>query len=384
GGSAILAAVWNRFLIEATDVNVKVGPLFEAAVLGINLVVVSVFSSIGDGGAALAARLATFRSKLLFVGLAGAGSALILYNLGAEFGVLGHLNPPLRAGTIGFFAGSIVYGLCSAIAARLAAWFADAVAAVEALGRGDLSARMPESPRDESGALARAFNRAVADRREAQLVERAFGQYVGADILASIRQSGRGFLAAERSEATVLYADVRGFTKFSESETPEEVMRILNIYFARMVEVIAAHGGHLDKFIGDALMVTFNVPVPLAEHATRAATCGVEIQAALARLNAEEAFGAGRMLEVGIGVNTGELVAGSLGSEGKAQYTVIGDTVNIAARLTSAAKAGEVLAGERTAEAARASTHLALEPLAPLTLKGKAQPVPAWRCSRRS
>ena len=381
-GIATLVVGVPHVPIAINDYDVQVGLAFEPVLLAVNLVVIAGVSVLGDAGAAVASRMSSLRSKFLFVGLAGAGASMLLFAVGQAL-PRGHLNPRLRVVTLTFLSGAIVYGLCRVIAASLTAWFAAAVAAVEALGNGNLDARMPDGARDETGTLARAFNRAIAERREAALVERAFGQYVGDEILASIRRSGRGFLAASRSEATVLYADVRGFTKFSESAMPEDVMRVLNVYFARIVEVIAANGGHLDKFIGDAVMVTFNVPVSRPDHPLRAVECGLQIQEALAALNAAGAFGAGRVLEVGIGVNTGELVAGSLGSEGKAQYTVIGDTVNVAARLTSAAKPGEVLAGERTAAALRESSAVLLEPMAPLTVKGKSQPVAAWSCFRR-
>jgi adenylate cyclase len=251
-----------------------------------------------------------------------------------------------------------------------------AAAAMRALAGGDLGAHLEEEGKDELGVVARTFNQMVTSLREKAFVERAFGRYVAPGVLASLRARNALEIPVERRDATVLYADVRGFTSWSEQENPEEVMRVLNLYFARVVQVVERHEGYVNKFIGDAVMVIFNALSEQPDHAARALACARQLQTEVAAMNAAHAFGANRALEIGIGVNTGPLVAGSLGSEGRAEYTVIGDTVNVAARLTSNARAGEILVGSNTARGAPAEK---LEAVPPLTVKGKAAPLEVFR-----
>lgn len=274
-------------------------------------------------------------------------------------------------------AASFSFGLSGSFSRSLTAPISAAADALSRVSRGDLEVRLEESGRDELSTLARTFNQMTRGLKERAFLERAFGQYVAPSVLEALRQQNALALSAERREASVLFADVRGFTAFSESTTPEDVLHVLNVYLEQVVEIVARHGGYLNKFIGDAVMVVFNAPMEHPDHADRVLRCARDIQQEVARLKAAQAFGAGREVRIGVGVNSGTLVAGTLGSDRRAEYTVIGDTVNTASRLCSAAKAGEILVGARTRALLRSPERL--EPIAPLTVKGKAHPLEVFR-----
>jgi class 3 adenylate cyclase len=246
------------------------------------------------------------------------------------------------------------------------------------VGRGNLEVRVEEAGSRDFRALGASFNHMVGDLMLSQRMERAFGQYVSAQVLTRIRaQHGEAALPASLREASVFFADVRGFTAMSERLEPAEVLGVLNRYFEHVVAVVDQFEGYLDKFIGDAVVVVFNGPIDQPDHASRAARCAIAIQKKVEELNGAETFPEIGVLEVGVGVATGPLVAGNLGSANHMEYTVIGDTVNLASRLTGQAPPGEVWINERCAELLPADLPRAA--LAPLSVKGKARPVAAYR-----
>ena len=226
--------------------------------------------------------------------------------------------------------------------------------------------------------LASNFNAMTRALGVAQGMERAFGVYVSPQVLARIQsQHGHMRIAASQREATVFFADLRGFTAMSENLLPEQVLGILNRYFEQVVTIINSREGYLDKFIGDAVIVVYNGPVDQEEHARRAVECALAIQREVQRLNDADAFPEVGHLAVGIGVATGALVAGNLGGQQQMEFTVIGDTVNLASRLTGIARPGEVLINARCAAAL--GEGWVLEPLEPVQVKGKAEPVSVFR-----
>lgn len=250
--------------------------------------------------------------------------------------------------------------------------------AFRAVGTGDLNVRVEEGGSRDFRALSHSFNRMVGELALSRRMERAFGQYVSAQVLERIRaQHGEASLPASLRDASVFFADVRGFTSMSEKLEPGQVLDVLNRYFVHVVSVIDEFEGYLDKFIGDAVVVVFNGPIDQADHAERAARCAIAIQQKVDELNRAGTFPEIGKLEVGVGVASGPLVAGNLGSAAHMEFTVIGDTVNLAARLTGQAPAGEVWVNERCANALPA--ELSRTPLAPLSVKGKARPVAAFR-----
>lgn len=172
---------------------------------------------------------------------------------------------------------------------------------------------------------------------------------------------------------TVLFADIRGFTAFSEKEKPEKVVGLLNRYFSVMTDIIFEHGGTLDKYIGDGLMAIFGAPTATEEDALNAVKAAVTMQKRLEQLNSEliaEGYG---QISVGIGLHTGEATIGYIGSDRRSEYTAIGDTVNLASRLESNAVGGQILMSEATAAAS--GNLIPVNKLEPLTVKNRVQPV---------
>ncbi len=180
-------------------------------------------------------------------------------------------------------------------------------------------------------------------------------------------------LGGTNQTITILFADIRGFTAFSEREKPEKVVGILNRYFTAMSEIIFAHGGTLDKYIGDGLMAIFGAPTATADDAKNAVKTAVAMQRRLATLNTELKSEGFRPVSVGIGLHTGEATVGYIGSEKRSEYTAIGDAVNLASRLESNALGEQILISEATARASENSFDLTAQK--PLIVKNRLQPV---------
>ena len=172
---------------------------------------------------------------------------------------------------------------------------------------------------------------------------------------------------------TVLFADIRGFTTISENEKPEKVVGLLNRYFSTMTEIIFAHGGTLDKYIGDGLMALFGAPTVGEEDALNAVKAAVTMQKRLAKLNEELRIEGYGQISIGIGLHTGEATIGYIGSDKRSEYTAIGDTVNLASRLESNAGGGQILMSEATAAAS--GNLIPVNQREPLTVKNRVQPV---------
>ncbi len=180
-------------------------------------------------------------------------------------------------------------------------------------------------------------------------------------------------LGGANQTITVLFADIRGFTAFSEDKNPERVVGLLNHYFSAMTEIIFEHGGTLDKYIGDELMALFGAPTATPEDARNAVNVAVAMQKRLLTLNPElESLGFPK-IEVGIGLHTGEATIGYIGSEQRSEYTAIGDTVNLASRLQSNASGGQILLSDATARAA--GDIFPMIQREPLVVKNRLQPV---------
>jgi len=185
-------------------------------------------------------------------------------------------------------------------------------------------------------------------------------------------------LGGERRTVSVLFADVRGYTLLAETLEPEEVMNVLNRRFQVAGSLIAEYGGSINQYAGDQIMSIFNAPDDQPDHALRAASAALDTRAALLELD-RHLVGDGQVNPVpfGIGINTGPAVVGYLGFEDRFDYTAIGDTVNVAARLSGAANANEVLMGPQTYEAVR--EFIQAQPVGPVQLKGRAGPIMAYQ-----
>lgn len=173
---------------------------------------------------------------------------------------------------------------------------------------------------------------------------------------------------------TVLFADVRGFTRLAEHAPPEQVVQLLNLYFSAMSDIIFAHSGTLDKYIGDGLMALFGAPTTTPDDAANAVVAAIEMQRRIQKLNEEFRAAGLPEVSIGIGLHTGEATVGYIGSERRTEYTAIGDTVNLASRLESNAQGGQILLSEATASAL-SQGGFPLREHAALTVKNRAQPV---------
>lgn len=180
-------------------------------------------------------------------------------------------------------------------------------------------------------------------------------------------------LGGTNQTITILFADIRGFTAFSEREKPEKVVSILNRYFTAMSQIIFAHGGTLDKYIGDGLMAIFGAPTATPDDAKNAVKTAVAMQRRLAALNTELKSEGFRPVSIGIGLHTGEATVGYIGSEQRSEYTAIGDAVNLASRLESNARGEQILISEATAQASESSFDLTAQK--PLIVKNRLQPI---------
>ncbi|HEU4793978.1 MAG TPA: adenylate/guanylate cyclase domain-containing protein [Pyrinomonadaceae bacterium] len=175
---------------------------------------------------------------------------------------------------------------------------------------------------------------------------------------------------------TILFADIRGFTRISEHAPPEKIVGLLNRYFSAMTDIIFAHGGTLDKYLGDGLMALFGAPTTTPDDASNALNAAVAMQRRLLGINRELREEGFAEIGVGMGLHTGEVIVGYIGSDRRSEYTAIGDTVNTSSRLESNARGGEILISDATAQAAR--SRYKLKPREPIMVKNRQQPVMLW------
>jgi adenylate cyclase len=221
---------------------------------------------------------------------------------------------------------------------------------------GDLTRRVELEYRDEVGELGHTFNlmtgelekahnqiksyafRAVVAQKKEQKIRHIFQKYVPADVIDQFFSNPEAMLVGDKRQLAVMFTDIRGFTTISEKLPPEEIVESLNAYFGPMVDVVQAHGGIVDKYIGDAIMAFFGAPVKHDNDALQAVNCGFGMLDALAAFNARQSRRGKATFSVGIGINYGEVTVGNIGSDKKMDYTVIGDMVNLASRLEGLTK----------------------------------------------
>jgi len=217
--------------------------------------------------------------------------------------------------------------------------------AVNALAAGDLSARVEPSSRDEIGVLTRAFNEMSESLGEKRRIETAFRRYVSDHVLREVVESPEAIhLKGELREVSVLYLDIRKFTRLTGSIGPERVVAFLNECFDLITGRLLEHGATVDKYIGDAILAYLGAPIETEDHAQRAVAAAIAVQRAIHERNqrCEASLQPFVRLEVGIGIHTGMVVVGNIGSELKMDYTAIGTPVNVANRLQSLAGPGQI------------------------------------------
>ena len=203
---------------------------------------------------------------------------------------------------------------------------------------GDLDVRAPIRSEDELGRLARSFNRMVEGIRREAMIRDLFGQYVTPELVKEAIDHG-GKLDGQLVTSTILFTDIRDFTGVSEDLPASTLVKVLNRYFGLMSEAVVGNGGLVNKFGGDSLLAVFGSPLnPSTDHTVRAVTGALEMRTALAEFNEEQRKSYLPEIMIGIGIATGDVVAGNIGSSKKLEYTVIGDAVNVAARLQAMTK----------------------------------------------
>ncbi|MBI2624606.1 adenylate/guanylate cyclase domain-containing protein [Candidatus Parcubacteria bacterium] len=220
--------------------------------------------------------------------------------------------------------------------------------------------------------------------RERRFIRETFSRYVSADVVAHLLEHPERLrLGGEARTLTILFSDIRGFTSLSERLRPAELTRVLNRYLTRMSAAIMAEGGVLDKYIGDAVMAFWGAPIEQRDHASRAVKAALAMQQALREFNAELDREGLPQIAIGIGINTGEVIVGNMGSDQRFDYTVIGDAVNLASRLEGLNKVygtTALVSGETAA--AWADSGVTYREVDRVAVKGKAQAVPIFEVTQ--
>ena len=271
---------------------------------------------------------------------------------------------------------SLLAGVLALFLSRLLAEpVARLVTATRAIRAGDFALRLPPSSTREMNTLAESFNDMAAGLALKERYHSVLQQVTDPQVAEGLI-SGEVKLGGELRDVTVMFCDIRGYTALSVGRNPEEIIELLNHHMGAMTRVVQAHRGVINQFAGDAIMALFGAPKSYGDDAQRAVRCALAMLEERDRINVEVA----EPIRVGIGLASGVMVAGCIGAENRNDYTVVGERVNLAARLCSTAKAGEVLVDDATRD--RMGPSFPSEPMAPLTLKGFAEAMPAFRVQR--
>lgn len=245
-----------------------------------------------------------------------------------------------------------------------------------ARGNFDIKARIESG--DEVGSLASAFNQMVDGLKERDKIKSIFNKFHGSSVTDDLMQRDLD-LGGTKKEVTIFFSDIRDFTKFSEGHTPEEVVEMLNEYFQIMVGIITSHHGIVDKFVGDAIMAVWGAPKSTGEDREHAIAASLEMRMALAELNERRIERGHVPIKIGIGLHTGPAISGTIGSTERMEYTVIGDTVNMASRIEASTKAfgSDLLISETTMQGLE--SKFVFEVAGAAEVKGKSQPIKMFK-----
>jgi len=238
---------------------------------------------------------------------------------------------------------------------------------------GDLAGRVDLFSPDEFGQISDGVNEMILRLRDRERIRNLFGVYLSTEVSRAILDGGVS-LEGESRHVSILFCDIRNFTRFSAQRTPREVVERLNEFFSKMAGAISQHGGSINKFLGDGFMAVFGAPAPQADHARRAIEAALAMETELAALNAQLRERSQNEVEFGIGIDSGEVVAGNVGSKDRLEYTVIGDPVNRSSRIEQLNKSlrTRILISERTYLASGLDSGRVLPPV---PVKGIEEPL---------
>ncbi|ALC16256.1 adenylate cyclase, class 3 [Desulfuromonas soudanensis] len=249
---------------------------------------------------------------------------------------------------------------------------------VKAIGEGNFDQHIDLQRKDELGRLTSAFNDMATSLRKKKFIQSNFERYVSKPLSQQILEHKDELkLGGEEKEVTILFSDIRRFTALAEQLPPALVVELLNDYFTRVIAVVMQNEGMVDKLMGDSVMALFGAPISLGNDSLRAVRCALEMQQAVEVFNRERSARNLPPVEMGIGINTGTVIAGNIGSAERMEYTVIGDSVNIAARLQGLARPGEILISQATYLQVR--DRVKATSIETMTLKGKSLTVAVYR-----
>lgn len=241
---------------------------------------------------------------------------------------------------------------------------------------GDLSTPVPVLAADEVGVLVGAFNRMMTGLREREALRDAMGSYVDPKVAERILSEG-ALLSGEELDVSVMFIDIRDFTAASEARTPTETVSVLNDYFELVVTVVSEHGGFVNKFLGDGMLAVFGAPLPLEDHVQCAANAALAVAAAVHQRYDGE-------LRIGIGINSGDVVVGSVGGGGRLEFGLIGDVVNVAARVEELTKELHIpILITRATQLRLNDPHLTTRPLGPVPIRGRSEHVELFALDQR-
>ncbi|MGR9107132.1 MAG: adenylate/guanylate cyclase domain-containing protein [Gammaproteobacteria bacterium] len=249
---------------------------------------------------------------------------------------------------------------------------------------GDYHVAMPGGRRnDEIGILLQSMHTMVRGLLKKEQVEKIFSRYVSDNVakqvLRDLENLEHAPLGCEHVHASVVFADIVGFTTLSESATPREVSELLNLYFSYIAKAVRFCRGHIDKYIGDCAMIVFGVPEMNPDHAYHAVACGWMIQRLIERINEKRILENKIPVQMRIGINSGTMMAGNLGAEERINYTVVGDSVNIASRLSHTGNPGEIIITEEVLIRENLQHRIQTEFVDTIALRGRKQPVSILR-----
>ena len=257
------------------------------------------------------------------------------------------------------------------------------ILASRAFSEGKFDYRITEQRDDELGVLIQSLNLMGKGLLRKEQVEKIFSRYVSPQVakqaIADLESVEELQLGGRHVEASVLFADIVGFTSLSESMSPDKISSLLNLYFSHIAKAVHFCGGHIDKYMGDCAMIVFGVPEEFEDHSFKAMACSWMLLELIQEMNLRRLKRQQVVLEFRIGVNSGMMLAGNMGSTERMEYTVVGDSVNLASRLSHAGKPGEAIITEQMLRGKKMETRVATATHGKIQLRGKKDPVSIYQ-----